>query len=307
MVLECINAESVTIEYENGGATNIYVNAIPRYGGGNQVSGHDKKTTDGGIITWEFQNWVERRRCVALGTCTVNGESRKWGSQATFHTIDTERPILTSSFGYYYQIPLKNNFYEDNTSGYSLAYLLSSIYEDIKANPWSHGGISGVGGRVYTNASGLTETDFIWVGKDYFRLSFYKDGELWGNPYVVTGIDETLRIAPEINIDYISGYQVKTYTKSFSKLPLLEAIEVLPDESKVNLFKAWKVQLDSSGNEQNRFLLFTFQTKESDLPPQYTISCGITDQCPPDSCEVDCGTHICCYGSDGIAVHSFNK
>ena len=29
--------------------------------------------------------------------------------------------------------------------------------------------------------------------------------------------------------------------------------------------------------------------------------------CPPNTCEVDCGEHICCYGSDGIAVSNFLK
>lgn len=29
--------------------------------------------------------------------------------------------------------------------------------------------------------------------------------------------------------------------------------------------------------------------------------------CPPDTCEVDCGTHVCCYGSDGVSVFNFSK
>lgn len=29
--------------------------------------------------------------------------------------------------------------------------------------------------------------------------------------------------------------------------------------------------------------------------------------CPPDTCEVDCGTYVCCYGSDGISIFSFDK
>ncbi|MGK7894800.1 MAG: hypothetical protein AB4372_14585 [Xenococcus sp. (in: cyanobacteria)] len=30
-------------------------------------------------------------------------------------------------------------------------------------------------------------------------------------------------------------------------------------------------------------------------------------ECPENTCQVDCGEHYCCYGSDGIAVHSFLK
>lgn len=35
----------------------------------------------------------------------------------------------------------------------------------------------------------------------------------------------------------------------------------------------------------------------------------VVDQpvCPPDTCEVDCGAHVCCYGSDGVSVFSFSK
>ena len=33
----------------------------------------------------------------------------------------------------------------------------------------------------------------------------------------------------------------------------------------------------------------------------------IKDFCPVDTCEVDCGNHICCYGSDGIASYSYLK
>lgn len=50
-----------------------------------------------------------------------------------------------------------------------------------------------------------------------------------------------------------------------------------------------------------------FSRTDSSIP-QIETECVIqTNQCPENTCEVDCGTHICCYGSDGIAVHSFEK
>lgn len=33
----------------------------------------------------------------------------------------------------------------------------------------------------------------------------------------------------------------------------------------------------------------------------------VINQCPPNTCEVDCGTYVCCYGSDGISVFNYNK
>jgi hypothetical protein len=41
-------------------------------------------------------------------------------------------------------------------------------------------------------------------------------------------------------------------------------------------------------------------------PPAYTVSCGSED-CPPDTCKVDCHTHYCCYNSQGISVFNFLK
>lgn len=45
--------------------------------------------------------------------------------------------------------------------------------------------------------------------------------------------------------------------------------------------------------------------------PTYTILPQVSWEClggcPPGTCQVDCGSVYCCYGSDGIAVSSFSK
>ncbi len=33
----------------------------------------------------------------------------------------------------------------------------------------------------------------------------------------------------------------------------------------------------------------------------------ISEQCPPDTCPVDCGDYVCCYNSEGIAKFSYYK
>lgn len=50
-----------------------------------------------------------------------------------------------------------------------------------------------------------------------------------------------------------------------------------------------------------------FSRTDNEIPQVQTDCIGQDDQCPENTCEVDCHTHICCYGSDGIAVHSFDK
>ena len=50
----------------------------------------------------------------------------------------------------------------------------------------------------------------------------------------------------------------------------------------------------------NQNIIFT----RTDLEQPEVTLIGV---CPPNTCEIDCGTHVCCYGSDGIAVFSFEK
>ena len=44
-----------------------------------------------------------------------------------------------------------------------------------------------------------------------------------------------------------------------------------------------------------------------DYEPDIQIKCPNADECPEGTCKVDCGSVYCCYGSDGIAVSSFEK
>jgi hypothetical protein len=48
-------------------------------------------------------------------------------------------------------------------------------------------------------------------------------------------------------------------------------------------------------------------TDTGNLPPSVSHQCITPNQCPPNTCEVDCGTYVCCYGSDGISVFNYNK
>ncbi len=78
-----------------------------------------------------------------------------------------------------------------------------------------------------------------------------------------------------------------------------------------------------SKSELRRFLAYqpvveniTFQVKDNgtvvynrtaNTVPVITTECVSEGGCPPDTCEVDCGTHICCYNSEGISVFNYNK
>ena len=54
-------------------------------------------------------------------------------------------------------------------------------------------------------------------------------------------------------------------------------------------------------NRDNREI---FSRTEPDRPIQVFRR---QETCPPDTCPVDCGDYICCYGSDGVATYSYLK
>jgi len=45
-----------------------------------------------------------------------------------------------------------------------------------------------------------------------------------------------------------------------------------------------------------------FEDIQSDCPEVEIVE----DECPEGTCEVICGDTMCCYGSDGVSVHSFS-
>ena len=47
-------------------------------------------------------------------------------------------------------------------------------------------------------------------------------------------------------------------------------------------------------------------SRTSNTIPAIATECR-ANQCPPDTCEVECGSTICCYNSQGISVFNFPK
>ncbi len=49
-------------------------------------------------------------------------------------------------------------------------------------------------------------------------------------------------------------------------------------------------------------LKYQLCTGKENTKPEYYVTCGCEPECPPGTCQVDCGDRICCYDSNGIAV-----
>ncbi len=51
---------------------------------------------------------------------------------------------------------------------------------------------------------------------------------------------------------------------------------------------------------------FVFSKTFDTTCPNITYICQ-ANECPPGTCEVDCGDHICCYDNRGIAIQTIAK
>lgn len=104
-------------------------------------------------------------------------------------------------------------------------------------------------------------------------------------------------------------YLIETYdkegfypaSKSFSKQLNSEALELIPVANQENEWQIWRVFLDAEQNPVNSELIYHFQGKAPEL------FCLEENECPENTCKVDCGAGYCCYSSAGISVHSFLK
>lgn len=86
---------------------------------------------------------------------------------------------------------------------------------------------------------------------------------------------------------------------TINKLAKEEDIEILTSGSTIVVYKRSVV----NGSRKYLFQLFSENNASA---PRYKTDC-LVKECPEGTCKVDCGTVFCCYGSDGIAVSSFEK
>ena len=96
--------------------------------------------------------------------------------------------------------------------------------------------------------------------------------------------------------------------KIFTKEVNTQVAEVLPDSLESNKRILYLVTLDDQGEEVSIASVLSFHTEPEDSPPRYEIICSPSqNECPEGTCPVDCDSHVCCYGSDGISVFAYEN
>lgn len=91
--------------------------------------------------------------------------------------------------------------------------------------------------------------------------------------------------------------------------PYGDSNNVMVAESAVCTAELLEVSEGTCRNDWSLLVLKNSQaiiTDKGRTPPSASWSCK-TASCPPNTCSVDCGSYICCYGADGISVFNYNK
>lgn len=65
-------------------------------------------------------------------------------------------------------------------------------------------------------------------------------------------------------------------------------------------------QVDVTFVVRNKEEQIFIRTEFSQIP-SISTNCLLVNQCPDDSCRVDCGEYYCCYNSNGYSIHSYYK
>ena len=111
---------------------------------------------------------------------------------------------------------------------------------------------------------------------------------------------ETRNVCPEV--EKLSAELNQTIKQiEVKKQSDLETIEINQNSIPNN---CWNIYLKSGNSSQ-----FVSQIcSTGNLPPVYQVICGCDAQesCPPNTCPIQCGNKVCCYGADGVSVKSID-
>lgn len=113
---------------------------------------------------------------------------------------------------------------------------------------------------------------------------------------------------------YLSAIEISKigyFTEYVNGVPYpLPSVYPIPDEC-LNIYRRelFDPLPESDPNTPNDLVFGDFITQICSAPgcppPQYDVICDCNDSCescPPDTCAVECGEHICCYNDLGVSV-----
>ena len=122
------------------------------------------------------------------------------------------------------------------------------------------------------------------------------------------GEEKSITVSPIPKNHYI---EVNNFAYSISSGTSKSASKISIPPHCLNIYKVdgtfFNPVAKSNNDEHPLKLIAQVCSAKCSPPPQVNVICLPPDKCPPGTCEVQCGNHVCCYNSDGISVFSFPK
>lgn len=281
---------------------------------------------EGDIYGYTIETNIYRNQYVAVGTYT-NVSSQNNGEIRYYSHLYTE-PSLLNSFEYstnggawyfnlnrdpgWTQAPrsLFGNVYDITQAAYEL-----SLSEDISAPQHQDNRRIGKSQSptpptsYFPAAVQLGEAQIKRFGSNEYVIYFTKNGQPIGARLSKGYREDRYSPDPEL-VDTSEVETIALKTRDFTKEIGTQAVEVLVDPDNGNKKNLWLVNLDEEGNETGRSSIFSWETFEGQRVPSGRIECLEPieiEECPDNTYQFDCGTHLCCYQPDGYAHSRIEK
>lgn len=323
MVLSCINSEEFQLEYDSF-ATASYVGITelryrkffyPRYDG---------------QFSYEIIQDFSSSRTVLAGTYQSRdanscGETRYWVCAVAEFPSDTYEIIHTGDRDSYYVLFTNDSPYKPSfQSYYSPVYRIEkTVYDKLDTSEkiivsgksfQQEDGVSHKNGECDAQSNWFNPANSVSIThkwKEYsgvWLVKVYEGGNYRGEVTCYARDPNNKLVMASDAIREFSSTGIQRNVKTFSKDKGTQAVEVVTHPSASNIKLVYLVNLDFSGNENSRALVFRFSVPENLGVPYHKLTCNSSEKkCPENTCEVTCGNTICCYNSQGIAVESFSK
>ncbi len=120
---------------------------------------------------------------------------------------------------------------------------------------------------------------------------------------IVSSPATILTVGSELIADKYPGYHGVTIARNRGIIYSTENItEVIELEPPIQVLQDTDITFIVRNKGEQIFIRTEFNQI-----PFVSTNCLFTNQCPENTCRVDCGNHYCCYNSDGYSIYSYLK
>lgn len=282
------------------------------------------KPKNGGRLTWNFEEARYKRKfayygsslCKAKQMCDVT--YRWWSPRNNFFYQDDTGVLSQSGRDWIISTIKENEDGSTEESNGTIKLITEDEYQALASQDRDYQiDQSDYNLRIPkvpdcdSNNSGdevddITIDGTIRYGVAEWEVTIYEDGKFYGEILKFSPDNEDRFDPPARILEGVDPDDSKQTTKDFFKIADTQGVEVIVDPSAAHRKLLYLVDLED-GQEVARSLLYSFESEIGQLAPEHQIICGSKDECPEDTCQVDCGNHYCCYNANGISVFSYSK